>query len=526
MKKTWFIFLILLINVSLFALSVPQVITFQGRLTSSGSPVTGTKNMRFAIVDNSGNVKWQSHASNSVTVTVANGVYTVKLGDNSVSNMAPLNLADLDKQMTLNVRVWVEGEQLSPDIYLSSVPYALIARQAETVTKNSTAGNSLGQALGQATQPVLMPKLTNTQMNAISSPVNGSIIFNTTDSQLYWYDGTYWLPVGGTSANVSYDTGWVDCSTWTNQHLGTTAGGDLVHNLNASLKDLIIKVLISTDGTDTNSFEIANISNTTTGAQNGWNAFYIDANTLRIQTGGNGLAYQPDSGAAMVAITNQSWKYRIIVCKIKTIIKGANGSDYVKKSGDTMTGQLNVSATVNVTSGKIAESGNPLVPAGVIQMYGGSTAPGGWFICDGSAVSRTTYAKLYAAIGTTYGTGDGSTTFNLPDFRGVFPRGAGTSGKLTNANGVAFSGTLGTYQNDKMQGHWHDIQGANGTDHLLTSSYATGETANGNAGGFAAAQNANRVETTSPVTDETNGTPRTGAETNPANLAVNFIIKY
>ena len=64
--------------------------------------------------------------------------------------------------------------------------------------------------------------------------------------------------------------------------------------------------------------------------------------------------------------------------------------------------------------------------AGVIKMYAGTTAPLGWLICDGSAVSRTVYAKLFHAIGTTYGAGDGSTTFNLPDLRGRTPVGVGT----------------------------------------------------------------------------------------------------
>jgi len=57
-------------------------------------------------------------------------------------------------------------------------------------------------------------------------------------------------------------------------------------------------------------------------------------------------------------------------------------------------------------------------PAGSISMYAGSTAPTGYLLCDGSAVSRTTYADLFTAIGTTYGTGDGSTTFNLPNLKG------------------------------------------------------------------------------------------------------------
>lgn len=57
-------------------------------------------------------------------------------------------------------------------------------------------------------------------------------------------------------------------------------------------------------------------------------------------------------------------------------------------------------------------------PTGAVIPYAGSTAPAGWLLCDGSAVSRTTYATLFNLIGTTYGTGDGSTTFNVPDLRG------------------------------------------------------------------------------------------------------------
>lgn len=62
-------------------------------------------------------------------------------------------------------------------------------------------------------------------------------------------------------------------------------------------------------------------------------------------------------------------------------------------------------------------------PPGMIVPYGGSKAPAGWLLCDGSAVSRTTYASLYAVIGTTYGAGNGSTTFALPDLRGNVPAG-------------------------------------------------------------------------------------------------------
>lgn len=66
-----------------------------------------------------------------------------------------------------------------------------------------------------------------------------------------------------------------------------------------------------------------------------------------------------------------------------------------------------------------------LGPPGALLDYAGADAPPGWLVCDGSAVSRTTYAALFAAIGTTWGAGDGSTTFHLPDFRRRVAVGAG-----------------------------------------------------------------------------------------------------
>lgn len=64
------------------------------------------------------------------------------------------------------------------------------------------------------------------------------------------------------------------------------------------------------------------------------------------------------------------------------------------------------------------------LPAGMMTMTAASTAPSGWMLCNGSAISRTTYADLFTAIGTTYGVGDGSTTFNIPDLRSRVPVGA------------------------------------------------------------------------------------------------------
>ena len=73
--------------------------------------------------------------------------------------------------------------------------------------------------------------------------------------------------------------------------------------------------------------------------------------------------------------------------------------------------------------------GAELIPAGTIVAYGSTTLPAnaGWLKCDDSAVSRSTYARLFAVIGTSYGTGDGSSTFNVPDLRDRVPLGLGTN---------------------------------------------------------------------------------------------------
>jgi microcystin-dependent protein len=169
-------------------------------------------------------------------------------------------------------------------------------------------------------------------------------------------------------------------------------------------------------------------------------------------------------------------------------------------------------------------------PAGEIFMFGSTTCPTGSLAADGTSYLRsgdTTCSagtgncnNLYAAIGITYGHAD-STHFNVPDLRGIFVRGAGTNGTLSNANSSAFSGTIGTYQNDKMQGHYHS------NTFTTYDSGTFGVTVYpASAGGNANASSSNQVSIGSPTTDGTNGTPRTGAETNPANLGVQYCIAY
>ena len=90
---------------------------------------------------------------------------------------------------------------------------------------------------------------------------------------------------------------------------------------------------------------------------------------------------------------------------------------------------------------------------GSVTPFAMTAPPEGWLICNGEAVSRTTYARLFEKIGTTFGQGDGQTTFNLPDLRGVFIRGWDTDNRFD------WEREFGSYQNDQIQSHTHQDSG-------------------------------------------------------------------
>lgn len=118
----------------------------------------------------------------------------------------------------------------------------------------------------------------------------------------------------------------------------------------------------------------------------------------------------------------------------------------------TIEGATSISAVGDVdVTGNIYQNGYLLMPTGSMMMYSGDTAPDGYLLADGSAVSRTTYADLFAVVGTTYGVGDGATTFNLPDMRQRLPLGA--DGDLGDTGGSS-EVTLTT---DELPAHTHGV---------------------------------------------------------------------
>lgn len=101
-------------------------------------------------------------------------------------------------------------------------------------------------------------------------------------------------------------------------------------------------------------------------------------------------------------------------------------------------------------------------PIGAVLPFAGSSAPSNWLLCDGSAVSRTTYADLFTLISTTYGTGDGSTTFNLPNLKGKVPVGKSVSDTEFDTLGETGGEKTHTLITSEIPAHTHDVTGYSG----------------------------------------------------------------
>ena len=148
-------------------------------------------------------------------------------------------------------------------------------------------------------------------------------------------------------------------------------------------------------------------------------------------------------------------------------------------------------------------SSGGVVPPGTVVAYGSTSTPNGYIYCNGAAVSRTTYSDLFSAIGTNFGGGNGSTTFNVPDLRGAFIRGQDDGRGWDSGRGFA------SYQADDFASH----------DHSITVWYIYGwsQSEVPAASHFGWGQAQTRDE---PIQN------RGGNETRPKNYALRYFIKF
>jgi len=182
---------------------------------------------------------------------------------------------------------------------------------------------------------------------------------------------------------------------------------------------------------------------------------------------------------------------------------------------DLVAATQDVTDKANTDLSNLTSSGDSkTIKTGVILPYAGSSAPTGYLKCDGSAISRSTYANLYSVIGTTYGSGDGSTTFNLPNLQDKFLEGVGT-----NSLGAVKSAGLPNIQgeiNSSRIGYWDDATHTG----AFNDSYQRGS---GSAAGYDSGHKPIVIVFKASTSNSIYGNSTT---VQPPAVCVNYIIKY
>ena len=157
------------------------------------------------------------------------------------------------------------------------------------------------------------------------------------------------------------------------------------------------------------------------------------------------------------------------------------GGTFTASGNANFTGEIQLNGSAGTAGQYLTSQGSGSDPtwtsltafaSGMLMMWSTASAPSGWLLCNGSAVSRTTYSALFAVVGTTFGAGDGSTTFNLPDYRNKMPLGAGSTysvGATGGSNDAIVVSHTHTASTNTAGSHTHG-----GTDGSVTTTQLAG----------------------------------------------------
>ena len=314
-------------------------------------------------------------------------------------------------------------------------------------------------------------------------------------------------------------------------NLANQVGSTFRTELNAVLGDIQSLNSGSSDPTTTVAYKIwadtsTNLLKIRNSANNGW--LVLGSLTDAAHTNNFGLATKssPDFTGTVDSAGD-------IVMGGTGALKLPNGSTAQRPTAAT--GQIRFNTTSTEFEGYNGSAWGELaagVPVGTILTFGASTPPSGFLECNGSAISRSTYASLFSILSTTHGAGDGSSTFNLPDLRGQFVRG------WDNSAGVDASRTFGSSQTDQNKNHTHttDSTTLTGDVQAISQSYRMDGSASGvftkggnrnarlygNAGGEALCGSFSMDATHSHTIASSGG----GTEVRVKNVALMYIIKF
>jgi microcystin-dependent protein len=233
---------------------------------------------------------------------------------------------------------------------------------------------------------------------------------------------------------------------------------------------------------------------------------------------GSGIYNLPTGNPVVTGTTITSNWANTTLSDISTALTGSVAADgqtpitgNLQMGGNLITGLgTGVASTDAVNVAQLATINS--VITGTIQMWPTVTAPTGYLLCTGTAVSRSTYSALFAVIGTTFGSGDGSTTFNLPNYSDKFPIGSGTIGALAATGGS---------KDAIVVSHTHSI-----TDPGHTHTYHDWQYVGGAAGGGNVTGGATGTTNSATTGISVNSTGSSATNANlPPYLSINFIIK-
>lgn len=482
-----------------------QYLPLQGKLVENDQSVTGQRNFQFSI--NSGAVNWSETQNN---VAVNNGLYAVVLG--AVNPLPDQLFAGAN---SLPLTILVNGQSIGAITLYSPL------EKDPTVPAALKDGVSWDEITGK---PALDESTTN-------------------ELQQLSIDGNELSISGGNTVT-----------------LPSTGNGEELRVGTIATTTITALEQLSFDGSSTRSFIWQSFSLTQTVKLksielNFGNSFNVDVR-FRLYPGegvGGQFIWSNDFPAANYGSTTEFQSFPVDNLTDLTLEAGEVYTFNVQGVGDDLIfrrnesnpypyGTTNISSTTDAVFRIIAELENgytlevtpeamvvepPLtvkdrirdktgwvMPVGAVIPFAGANPPEGWLLCDGSTVRRDLYADLFQVIGTSWGVGDGSNTFNVPDMRGRFPRGVDQGGgndpdaaARIALNGGNSGDNVGSYQEDAFASHRHGVRDSNsfGNDE---NSFAYGE----NGGG----QDGQQGYT------EYNGT----SETRPKNANFNYIIKY
>lgn len=287
--------------------------------------------------------------------------------------------------------------------------------------------------------------------------------------------------------------------------------------LNSAIVDLNIKRLyykVSNSGlTSTSTLDNAISSNAVVSNSVSWTNVTEKPNFATVATSGSysDLSNKPQVATATVdGLLSASDKVKLNSIDLQvqaqansTVKRGTDGS--IQAGGTSTFNIINADTATQaygtnnkkLASTEFVQQNN--VPVSTVIALASNITPNGFVKCNGAQLSRTTYAALFAVIGTIYGAGDGSTTFQVPDLRGEFIRG------FDNGRGIDSGRAFGSFQADELRSHNHSY---------IRTDYATSATDYQFAGSY----------TLSQVITSTGNTG--GNETRPRNIAMHYYIKY